>query len=137
VVHDGSHGSVSWCSRTWRGFSCCHEPFVTYQRVQAYIRYAALSHTSDVRVIVETLVPIQHAMHMFRRGLMVTCPIVADVASSGCSMVSWSAKADWWRVGRPVRLVDLVGEVGHLLEHHPRHARASWKMRWSSGVGLG
>ena len=32
VVRGGSHGSVSWCGRTWRGFSCRHEPFVTCQR---------------------------------------------------------------------------------------------------------
>jgi hypothetical protein len=79
MVRGGFHRSVSKCSHTWHGFSCCHWPFVTCQRVHAYARYGTLSRPSDVRVTVETLVPIRRVLRMSRRGLMVTRPIVTDM----------------------------------------------------------
>jgi hypothetical protein len=43
------------------------------------LRYGALFRPSDVRVTIETPVPIQCAVRLFGRGLMVTRPIITDV----------------------------------------------------------
>jgi hypothetical protein len=79
MVCDGFHGSVSKCGRTWCAFSCSHDAFVTYRRAQTHARYGALSRPFDIRVTVEIHVPIQRAVCMSERGLMMTRPAVADV----------------------------------------------------------